>query len=155
MFSSSRSQMFFKIGVLENFANFTGKHGVTQRCSAKKMFQLCVISRNSTFSELRATDPVYMHIYCWWLACPIKTLLLHYSTLMNVLPLPSMRVMVCRHATVFRIKFLFFSSKLCWAFFRPSYFMLVTWSLLKSSFITKVTCFKNLSVFTKRTLDDF
>ena len=26
LYRSSRSQMFFKIGVLENFANFTGKH---------------------------------------------------------------------------------------------------------------------------------
>ena len=26
LFNSSRSQMFFKIGVLKNFTNFTGKH---------------------------------------------------------------------------------------------------------------------------------
>ena len=153
MFSSSRSQMFFKIGV-KNFANFTGKHGLTQRCSQKNV-STCVISRNSTFREHRATDPVYMHIYCWWLPCLIKTLLLHYSSLMNVLPLSSMRLMVCRHATVFMIKFFFFSSKLCWAFCRPDYFMVVTWSLRTSSFITKVTCFKKFSVFTQRTLDDF
>ena len=108
MFSSSRSQMFFKIGVLKN-SQISQENTELRRGVPKKMFQLCVISRNSTFREHRATDPVYMHIYCWWLPCLIKTLLFHYSSLMNVLPLSSMRLMVCRHATLFMIKVLFFS----------------------------------------------
>ena len=66
----SRSPMFFKIGVLENFANFTGKHlycslflikFATKILTQVFSYEICEILKNSFFVE-----------HLWWLLLKVS-----------------------------------------------------------------------------------
>ena len=49
---SRRSQMFFKIGVLKNIANFTGKHLCWSLFLIKlQAYEICEILKNTLFTE--------------------------------------------------------------------------------------------------------
>ena len=68
---SSRSLIFFKMGVLKNFANLTGKHLCwSEACNLiKKRLQICEILRTSLFTEhflwlLLFTSP-YLHLLAY------------------------------------------------------------------------------------------
>ena len=57
--------MFFKIGVLENFANFTGKHLLikfaTKTLTQVFSYEICEILKNSFFIE-----------HLWWLLLKVS-----------------------------------------------------------------------------------